>query len=132
MLAQVFRSCGVQDAHVERNEYGKPYLLSGELFFNLSHSGGVIACAVAEVEVGVDVEKICMKRNVMRHAFTDEEKALVKTPEDFTRIWVIKEAYVKMLGEGIGYGLKNVNALEIANVKVERYRDYLVAICYNR
>ena len=37
--------------------HGKPFLKGNPFYFNLSHSGGIVACAVQTCEVGLDVEK---------------------------------------------------------------------------
>ena len=42
---------------VVRTETGKPYLrLHPELFFNISHSGDRIACALGDAPVGLDIQ----------------------------------------------------------------------------
>lgn len=91
-------------------EKGKPYLREYPLFFNLSHSGEYVVCAVSDREIGVDIQK-CSDVDVGRIAerfFSKEEcKALegCGTVEErrrlFFRLWVRKEAYGKLLGEGI-------------------------------
>ena len=47
LLDEVLRLNGIFDYKLRYNEYGKPYLESGELFFNLSHSGEYTACAIS-------------------------------------------------------------------------------------
>ena len=42
-----------------KNTYGKEYVREVDNFyFNLSHSGHYVICAVAKTEVGVDIEEI--------------------------------------------------------------------------
>ena len=40
------------------NENGNPFLKAGEPFFNLSHSGNYVVLAIADCEIGVDIEHI--------------------------------------------------------------------------
>lgn len=71
---------------LEIAEYGKPRLAGGGgPKFNLSHSEGLALVAVAEGEVGVDVERIRPKR-----------------PPDFYAAWARHEARLKCLGIGLG------------------------------
>ena len=126
---------------------GKPYLREYPLFFNLSHSGEYVVCAVSDREIGVDIQK-CSDTNVMRIAkrfFSEEECRALEASEtveerrqSFFRLWVRKEAYGKFLGEGI-LGVVSVNLLSGENVpKSERdilWREwsfpegYKIALC---
>ena len=95
---------------MDYGEKGKPYLREYPLFFNLSHSGEYVVCAVSDREIGVDIQK-CSNMNVMRIAkrfFSEEECRALETCETgeerrqfFFRLWVRKEAYGKFLGKGI-------------------------------
>lgn len=104
---------------MDYGEKGKPYLREYPIFFNLSHSGEYVICAVSDREIGVDIQK-CSDMNVMRIAkkfFTKEECRVLEacaTEDDrrqsFFRLWVRKEAYGKLLGKGI-FGVVSVNLL---------------------
>ena len=93
---------------------GKPEISDNSsgnsLRFNMSHSGDVMLCAIANRKVGVDVE--IMKHHddmdrVALHFFSSEESrrfldlADVERTEFFFRTWVRKEAFVKATGEGL-------------------------------
>jgi 4'-phosphopantetheinyl transferase len=100
------------------NRYGRPEI-SGPvetlLRFNLSHTRGLVACAVAwDREIGVDVE------NVERHGeyvhlaqrfFAAREAAHVAAlPTDqqkdvFFQYWTLKESYIKARGMGLALPL---------------------------
>ena len=47
---------------------------------------------------------------------------------DFTKIWVKKEAYLKMKGTGLNFGKENVDTTKI-DAKIIDYNDYLIAVC---
>jgi 4'-phosphopantetheinyl transferase len=93
---------------------GKPILagdaVSGAVHFNLSHSGELALCAVADREVGVDLEQLehhdDMQR-VAQHFFSEVEARTLGTLSGmdrthfFFRTWVRKEAYLKASGEGL-------------------------------
>ncbi len=84
---------------------GKPYLAGREdLFFNLTHCGRFVLCAVSEGEVGVDAQwqEPC-RPSVVGRCFTEAERAWMDQDPDerFTRLWTRKEAYVKFTGFGL-------------------------------
>ncbi|NRF98099.1 4'-phosphopantetheinyl transferase family protein [Paenibacillus dendritiformis] len=95
------------------NRYGKPELASEHrLFFNISHSGEWIACAVHDTEVGIDVEQIKpIDLSVARRFFSAEEvEQLEKEPPEgrlklFYDLWTLKESYVKLRGQGLSIPL---------------------------
>ncbi|MCM1541833.1 MAG: 4'-phosphopantetheinyl transferase superfamily protein [Blautia sp.] len=89
---------------------GKPYLLDVPLQFNISHSGDYVFCGVSEREIGVDIQKIQGDRalRLARRFFADPERRALEACGDgelrqkmFFRMWVRKEAYGKLTGEGI-------------------------------
>lgn len=131
-LNEVFDACDVKDRSLRYGEYGKPYLVSGELFFNLSHCENMMACAVSEREVGVDIQKICYKPRVLKRVCSDKEADAIKTAEDFTRMWVLKESFAKCDGRGLSYGFKDIDIKSLKKTETWRYGDFLVAACYNK
>ena len=83
--------------------HGPPRLPGGPLF-SISHSGERVVLAVADVPVGVDVEKRDRRLDPTRLAkrmLLPEERAAIATPDDFLRTWTRKEALVKATGEGV-------------------------------
>lgn len=94
-------------------EYGKPALAdpAAPLRFNLSHSGGLILIALArDREVGIDVERIDPRRNVLRlsdRALDAAAAAAVRAapPDDrsvvFHNAWARREAVAKCHGVGL-------------------------------
>lgn len=97
--------------------YGKPEIanrLSGQrLRFSLSHTRGLVGCAVTWVhDLGLDIEKHKPEypdRGVMRQCYSEREMAVVLAaagPEQsrlFLQFWTLKEAYLKARGVGL-YG----------------------------
>jgi 4'-phosphopantetheinyl transferase len=97
---------------LEAGENGKPRLATGEGFeFNLSHSGGLALVAVAERQVGVDVELIAPRHDLpalAERALTAADAATVRAASEddraavFYAAWTRHEARVKCLGSGLG------------------------------
>lgn len=88
------------------NENGKPFLAGLSLRFSLSHSGELAFCAVSDDEIGADVQKIsAYDPRLAQRFFAAGERACIEAASDrdraFTRIWALKESYIKALGLGL-------------------------------
>jgi len=101
---------------------GKP-LIAGDygglpLAFNLSHTHGLVACAIAaHADVGVDVDSVtrAVDESVSRRFFAATEQAEIgraSTPreraERFFELWTLKEAYIKAIGLGLSHPLSTI------------------------
>lgn len=92
-------------------EHGKPFLPEFNLSFNVSHSGVLLACALAAgAELGVDIEEmrdIPNLSSVGESVFAMEELAAWRALSEadrtpaFYRCWTRKEALLKATGEGL-------------------------------
>jgi 4'-phosphopantetheinyl transferase len=96
----------------ELRENGKPFLPQSDIHFNVSHSGEIVAIALAGNEVGVDIEakhRIPQIAAIAARFFSKEEAERVRAATDataeFFRIWTMKEAVVKAVGQGLGFPL---------------------------
>ena len=102
------------------NQHGRPFLsgkwAEADLRFNLSHSAGMMLVAVAEgIEAGIDIEQIRpvpnLERIVRRFFAPGEAERLLELPEKqrleaFFACWTRKEAFLKALGKGLLFPLK--------------------------
>ncbi len=85
-----------------KNEHGKIYCEKENFYFNLSHSGTMVMCAVSEKEIGCDTEEIKQNNTKLSERFfTPGEQKSIKTDRDFYRIWTLKESFIKCLGTGL-------------------------------
>ncbi len=125
------------------NERGKPYIVSNEFYFNLSHTGNAIACVVEPTEVGVDIQERIQKFDkISRKVCTSAEMEKItksELPSDyFTKLWALKESYVKCIGTGIWDNLSQIDFSDFVgeNQKchghyftVKEEKDYCVSVC---
>jgi 4'-phosphopantetheinyl transferase len=98
-----------------RNRNGRPFISRPQnlepLHFSLSHTDGLVACAVSRCErVGIDVEAIdrpASHLEIARTFFSSSELAdLLSLPsarqkDRFFDYWTLKEAYTKARGMGL-------------------------------
>lgn len=137
------------DWQFKKGHKGKPEIVCPPLplKFNLSHTDGLIVCAVAlRVDLGVDVEFIHRKTrflNIAKHKFAPTEIAnLESTPERYQRsrffdYWTLKESYIKAIGLGLSvplddfyFDIKDYEDIDIhftgsLNDKTENWQSWL-------
>ena len=116
------------------NEYGKPYLKDIDIYFNISNSKNVSVCVISNREVGIDIQYKTYKESLKNKVFNNKEQELldksIEKESVFTKMWTIKESYVKMKGIGLSYGLNNVDTLSLKNnIKLLNYKNYIICIC---
>ena len=84
------------------------------LTFNLSHTSGLVACAVADRRlIGVDVEPVGRPgiEDVVACHFSPAERDHLAacTPNErtarFSELWTLKESYLKAIGAGLSHPL---------------------------
>lgn len=99
------------------NKYGKPELEGKEFYFNISHSGNWVVLANGKTEVGVDIELIKTGREkTLISVFTEHEKKYIykvhglEREKRLTRIWTMKESYLKYIGTGLFTEMKSFTA----------------------
>lgn len=122
-----------RDDEIQYNEYGKPYPASKECCFNLSHSEDCVVLAVADFEVGVDVEKImkCHEATVKK-VFNDKQKEMlsglcgVERDACFTKIWTECESALKLKGIGFADGWGDI-PVDSCQIHTMRWKDYYIS-----
>ena len=122
----------------EYSEHGKPSIAGHpEIFFNLSHCREAVACVVSNRPVGIDIESVrSFKESLVRYTMNDEEvEQIMNAPRPevaFIRLWTMKEARLKLTGEGINDNLKTV----LNETDIKKYttvecleRGYIYTVC---
>ncbi len=109
------RLCSGNLPQICYTEQGKPYFPDSDLHFSISHSKNHVFCCLSHRNVGIDAEE-CDRDIDLRLAekfLSPTEKrhfaAAADKRECLLRLWVLKEAYGKLLGKGIGNYLANTN-----------------------
>lgn len=87
--------------------HGRPIVAGGGVEFSLAHARGLVAVALAEQPVGVDVEPVRagVAKDVASSLHPDERREIEACDDHevaFTRAWTRSEAYLKALGIGLG------------------------------
>jgi glycosyltransferase involved in cell wall biosynthesis/4'-phosphopantetheinyl transferase EntD len=83
----------------EKDEFGKPFLPKNDIFFNISHSGEMVAVIIGEQTVGIDIQVFTPKMERVARKFMSEKDISALPKEqllDFLHIyWAAKEALYK-------------------------------------
>lgn len=118
-----------KDWEFHKNNFGKPFISNPEfssLQFNLSHTQGMIACAVNKKQViGIDVEgmrSLNYMRQMCTRNYTKKEQRDIFSNENpeaqlyrFYTYWTLKEALVKALGCGLSMPLNKICFIQSKN-----------------
>ena len=111
LLTKLLAEENITQPVFKMGKYGKAYISNYEnIYFNLSHSNKLVACAISDNEVGVDVELVypSIDLKIAKHYFYNKEYENImnsNNPEnEFFRYWVLKESYMKYTG--LGFHLK--------------------------
>src|SRR5690554_5169292 len=95
------------------NDHKKPLLIEPKgYYFNISHSGNWVVCALGSQRVGIDVEQVkSMDLGIAENYFAKSEyEALLRVKEEerllyFFKLWTLKESYIKAVGKGLAIPL---------------------------
>lgn len=106
LLRYALRENGIDSFETEVGANGKPFLKSGEMFFNISHCAEGVAVVVDTEPVGIDVQEIGgFNEKVAKRFFNESENKRINASPDkakaFTRIWTLKESAIKCEGKSL-------------------------------
>jgi 4'-phosphopantetheinyl transferase len=105
----------------------KPYITElPNMYFNLSHCKYGAVCAIDRVEIGTDIQEITKyDENEAKLVMNKKEIGIIEKNinrnEAFTRLWTLKESYVKMLGLGIAMDLEQI---DFSNMNYNQFKQY--------
>ncbi len=107
--------------------HGKPSLKAHpECHFNLSHSKQSVMCVVHDQPVGCDMEVVRPSLNMLlvRKTMNDSEMdQILQSPEptvEFARLWTMKEAVVKLTGQGLTVPLHDI-LVDIPHIHIDTH-----------
>lgn len=136
---------------IAKTELGKPYFADcTDIHFNLSHSGDYAVCAMADKEIGVDIQqwKKITNSGIIRRLLNEKETDAYERLSDVEKekhlftLWAVKEAYVKYIGAGLSKDLRALYVDFVAGNVVDEetgnaceffckdvFAKYAIAVC---
>ncbi len=121
-LLAAYAQCGANELDFAYENLGKPRFRQPELaarfHFNFSNSGDLGLFAITRDQpLGVDLERVRPMQDMLglaKRYFADSETekltrlSSAEQPAAFFRCWTRKEAYLKAIGKGLTFPLRNV------------------------
>lgn len=108
LLITSLKKNGVNNVELQYNQYDKPFLAGKEdIYFNISHSGKMVVCAISDRPIGVDIEeKQHFENDVIKNIYNENEiiyisKYYADKDCGYTELWTIKESIMKYYGSGL-------------------------------
>ena len=134
LLEQLYREqTGKPLPEIRRTDRGKPYFADGSLHFSISHTKKHAFCVLSEHNVGIDAEEADREINLKlaEKILSPREKAQFDAAADKRKalltFWVLKEASVKLSGEGL-QGYPKYNNFSLEDPRVTEMAGCLVAV----
>tara|TARA_B100000287_G_C20472486_1_gene717824 strand:+ start:163 stop:741 length:579 start_codon:yes stop_codon:yes gene_type:complete len=122
------------NAQISYNEYGGPELDQNK-HISISHSKGLTAIMIADMPIGIDIEKISAKSLKISGKFILEKSHLPLTKEKTTLIWCCKEAIYKLHVTGkIDFKDILIDPFTIQNAGTiqAKFKDITYSLTYKR
>lgn len=128
-----------EELHFDLSEHGKPSLHNHpEVHFNLSHCKHGVMCVVDNHPVGCDIESIVkdVKLDLCNYCMSASETASIMTAEnpqvEFTRLWTMKEAVLKLTGDGLNKSMHDLLSSDLMqDIEVNSTIDLEHGYCYS-
>lgn len=118
---------------LSHDEDGAPYVEGACI--SISDTKNFWACSVCDHPIGIDIEEASrtVKAAVAKRLHKDERAYLSvlteessEWKEEFLSIWVKKEAYMKLKGEGLKMGLASFSVIDTGLAKSKKYKRLFV------
>lgn len=111
LILSCYLNIPVEKVNIGRHSKGKPFSLDDpHLYFNNTNSGDYVMYAFTRSgEIGIDLEHYRqlddLEEMIVKNSSEKEQEWIKKNPEikekRFFKLWTVKEAYVKAIGEGM-------------------------------
>ena len=106
LLAELYRAETGQDLpRIAVTVQGKPYFPDAPWHFSISHTQNHAFCALSQRNIGIDAEEADRPidpRLAERLLSPGELEKFDNSREMLLKFWVLKEAYAKLTGRGLG------------------------------
>ncbi len=109
LLARLYRQAtGEALPEIAVTAQGKPYFPGGAWHFSISHTKNHVFCVLSPKNVAIDAEEITrsVSPHLAKKVLSEPEFARYEAASDsneaLLRLWVLKEAWAKLTGRGLG------------------------------
>ena len=138
LLKKLLSKEKIENPIFKTGKYGKAYISNHEnIYFNLSHSGKMVLCAISDREVGADIEfnDPAIDLNIAKHYFYNSEYENImnsdNSPDEFFKYWVLKESYMKYTGLGMNQELDSFEIIIKDKIRLKNDNNNLKFNLFN-
>ncbi len=126
---------------IHRDIHGKPHIVGIDgIYISVAHDKDLCLVAVSDCDIGIDLErsdrKVKNPLSLAKRYFCEDEIAFLgenPTAEEFTDMWVKKEALSKLIGRGVPcMREKSVFSDDVIFEKIPDYDGYIAYCVYYR
>lgn len=135
LLHGLYAEYGVFNPILLYEQNGKPYLRDYlDIHFNISHCPHGCVCAISDSPIGVDIQDIRpFSQPIAERCCSKAELGLLKRSTnpalEFTKMWVMKESYLKMKGTGITVNLCSIDTTKLTDqIRTFIYNSCCIAV----
>lgn len=116
-----------REIEIVADAYGKPAIHTmSDFSFNLSHAGEWVVCAVHQLPIGIDIEKIMpVDFDIAMRFFSQEEYQFLQAKAGepklhyFYDLWTLKESYLKAVGKGLSIPLDSFTLVKLREDQIQ-------------
>ena len=133
LLKKLLEEKNVTNPIFKKAKYEKPYISNyPDTYFNLSHSGKYVMCAVSDTPIGVDIEynDPHIDLNIARNYFFNTEYENIINSDnpsnEFFKYWVLKESYMKYTGLGFHLNLDSFEIIIKDSIRLKDDNDDII------
>lgn len=120
----------LDNLEINRDKNGKPYLVNNEFFFSISHCCDMVAVAIDENPIGVDIECVrTVNLQIAKKFFSDRVETITNSDNpdiEFTKQWTIFESKLKYWGNIDD--LRKKSMLETVSMDIVDETRYILTI----
>ncbi len=149
LMNRLLKESGFLPDEIIKDETGAPkFVIQTKLYCSITHSFDFVACAISDMPIGIDIQK--MKEDdrtvFVNRFFCEKERNYVinsseNATKNFYQIWTSKESYLKMMRIGLRNDLQSLytdlehgkildmQTLERGSLKFVESKDYMFCIC---
>ena len=138
LLKKLLSEENITNPLFKTEKYGKAYISNFEnVYFNLSHSGKMVLCAISDREVGADVEynDPAIDLDIAKHYFYNSEYENIMNADnpsdEFFKYWVLKESYMKYTGLGMNLNLDSFEIIIEDEISLKNDKENLKFNLFN-
>lgn len=100
LCATLLQNLGLESSSIQKDNYGKPFLVDTALQISIAHSFPYATVALHQTKaIGIDIEAHSNKIATIAHRVFHAQELAWATPEDYTLLWCAKEAMYKCYGK---------------------------------